>query len=423
MEKETGKCRGSVSPRGRGIHGRGVLIVLENVGPGAELSALQAQSDAERAKIARLSAERDLKDVLVFPASLAKQRDGPRVAEMLEHESALFTARRRAFVEQSAMLHTELAQTRQEIAIGAQMVQTMSRSHAMAGRQRETNEALQREGFVAATKGNAGVLHAMRGAVGMTIGRSVWTRPAGLAKPARPLRSIRALVATMVLTLSPTLTNAFTGAHLDPNVIHARCPFTSTHARHGRSARHPARRRAPRRGCRIHRHPRCARPRACRRCRFAARRPAHAHQFDGWLRRARGRSGGRIGTAAGHADGVAARAGRTRRRAARGGHGGARVHRRDGPARRRCHRDAGNGERDRRRTRRVRSGPRRGRMDHAARRGHQEGLGDPARRHSAHAAGARPRGVGGMRGARRRAGRRGSPSSSPATNSRCPASR
>ena len=57
--------------------------MLENVGPGAELSALQAQSDAERAKIARLSAERDLKDVLVFPASLAKQRDGPRVAEML----------------------------------------------------------------------------------------------------------------------------------------------------------------------------------------------------------------------------------------------------------------------------------------------------------------------------------------------------
>ena len=129
-----------------------VLIVLENVGPAAELSALQAQSDAERAKIARLSAERDLKDVLVFPVDLAKQRDDPRVAEMLEHESALFTARRRAFVEQSAMLHTELAQTRQEIAISAQMVQTMSRSHAMAAQQRETNEALQREGFVAATK-------------------------------------------------------------------------------------------------------------------------------------------------------------------------------------------------------------------------------------------------------------------------------
>jgi HlyD family type I secretion membrane fusion protein len=50
------------------------------------------------------------------------------------------------------MLRTEIAQTRQEIAINAQMVQTMSHSHEMAGQQRRTNEALQLEGFVAETK-------------------------------------------------------------------------------------------------------------------------------------------------------------------------------------------------------------------------------------------------------------------------------
>jgi HlyD family type I secretion membrane fusion protein len=129
-----------------------LLIVLDNVGPAAELSALQAESDSEQARIARLSAERDLKDILTFPDALAHQRNDPRVAELLEREAAIFTARRRAFVDQNALLRAELAHTRQEIEISAQMIATMSRSYKMAAQQRRTNEALQQEGFVAETK-------------------------------------------------------------------------------------------------------------------------------------------------------------------------------------------------------------------------------------------------------------------------------
>lgn len=129
-----------------------VLIVLDNVSPAAELSALQAQSDSEQARIARLSAERELKETLSFPAALESQRNDPRVAELLARESSLFIARRRAFVDQSTMLRTELAQTRQEIAISAQLIQTMNRSYDMARQQRRTNETLQQEGFVAETK-------------------------------------------------------------------------------------------------------------------------------------------------------------------------------------------------------------------------------------------------------------------------------
>ncbi|WP_175950507.1 HlyD family type I secretion periplasmic adaptor subunit [Burkholderia sp. BCC0405] len=129
-----------------------VLIVLDNVGPAAELSALQAQSDSEQARIARLSAERELKETLSFPATLESRRNDPRVAELLARESSLFIARRRAFVDQSAMLRTELAQTRQEIAISAQLIQTMSRSYDLARQQRRTNETLHQEGFVSETK-------------------------------------------------------------------------------------------------------------------------------------------------------------------------------------------------------------------------------------------------------------------------------
>lgn len=129
-----------------------VLIVLDNVSPAAELSALQAQADAEEAKIARLLAERELKETLSFPATLERQRNDPRVAELLARESSLFIARRRAFVDQSTMLRTELAQTSQEIAINSQLIETMNRSYNMARQQRRTNETLQQEGFVAETK-------------------------------------------------------------------------------------------------------------------------------------------------------------------------------------------------------------------------------------------------------------------------------
>jgi HlyD family type I secretion membrane fusion protein len=129
-----------------------VLIVLDNVSPAAELSALQAQSDAEAAKIARLSAERDLKETLTFPTTLEGDRNDPRVVELLARELSLFNARRGAFVDQSTSLRTELAQTRQEIAISSQLIQTMDRSYDMARQQRQTNEILQQEGFVAKTK-------------------------------------------------------------------------------------------------------------------------------------------------------------------------------------------------------------------------------------------------------------------------------
>ncbi|WP_230950510.1 HlyD family type I secretion periplasmic adaptor subunit [Burkholderia cepacia] len=129
-----------------------VLVVLDNVSPAAELAALRAQRDAEHARIARLSAERDLEDRLAFPADLTGRQHDPHVAELLQRESTLFATRRRTFQDQMSMLRAELAHARQEIAVSAQLVQTMGGSHAMAVRQRETNETLNREGFVADMK-------------------------------------------------------------------------------------------------------------------------------------------------------------------------------------------------------------------------------------------------------------------------------
>ncbi|MEX3814858.1 HlyD family type I secretion periplasmic adaptor subunit [Paraburkholderia sp. BR13439] len=128
------------------------LLVLDNVRPGAALAALEVQLDAEEAKIARLTAERDLKKAPVFPERLTDQRDDARVAELLRHERALFTARKRALFDQLSLLQMELGQTRQEIALSQQVVTTASRGHALSEQQLNTNEQLLKEGFVAETK-------------------------------------------------------------------------------------------------------------------------------------------------------------------------------------------------------------------------------------------------------------------------------
>ncbi|WP_183723746.1 HlyD family type I secretion periplasmic adaptor subunit [Paraburkholderia sp. WP4_3_2] len=128
------------------------LVELDNVAPAAELSALEAQFDAEQAKIARLVAERNLVGVVSFPPLLTNRRSTPRIAELLQRESTLFDTRKRSLNDQTATLQKELSHVRRELVVSAQMGQTMQRGLQIAARQRQTNEALQEEGFVSSAK-------------------------------------------------------------------------------------------------------------------------------------------------------------------------------------------------------------------------------------------------------------------------------
>jgi HlyD family type I secretion membrane fusion protein len=128
------------------------LVELDNVVPAAELSALEAQFDAERAKIARLAAERNFAETVTFPASLTERRSNPRIAELLQSESTLFVTRKRSLRDQTDTLNKELSHVRRELAVNSQMGQTMRRSLEIATQQRQTNETLQQEGFVSTAR-------------------------------------------------------------------------------------------------------------------------------------------------------------------------------------------------------------------------------------------------------------------------------
>src|SRR6185436_20754960 len=85
------------------------LVLLDDVLIDAQLDLLRTQLDGERAKAARLEAERSYQQKPNFPKDLAEQ---PRLTEIIERESALFRARRDAVETQVAVLRAQIKEAR-----------------------------------------------------------------------------------------------------------------------------------------------------------------------------------------------------------------------------------------------------------------------------------------------------------------------
>ncbi|MBW8906312.1 MAG: biotin/lipoyl-binding protein, partial [Betaproteobacteria bacterium] len=74
-------------------HGQ-TLMVLEDVRVDATIDLLKGQLDGERAKAARLEAERALQPAIAVPRELEPRAAEAKVAEILQREQSLFRARR-----------------------------------------------------------------------------------------------------------------------------------------------------------------------------------------------------------------------------------------------------------------------------------------------------------------------------------------
>jgi multidrug efflux pump subunit AcrA (membrane-fusion protein) len=83
------------------------LLVIGDVRLDATLDLLRTQHDGERAKVARLEAERALLPAVKFPPELAARSTEPKVVELLQRETALFRARREALDSQIAVLRQQ----------------------------------------------------------------------------------------------------------------------------------------------------------------------------------------------------------------------------------------------------------------------------------------------------------------------------
>jgi len=93
---------------GTSVHEGDVLIRLDRTQAAAELEALQAQMDAGLAEQARLEAERDGLENLLFPEALRNSRRQAAMSAM-DIQRSLFEARKRSVASQVEMLDKRIA--------------------------------------------------------------------------------------------------------------------------------------------------------------------------------------------------------------------------------------------------------------------------------------------------------------------------
>lgn len=93
-----------------------VLLRLDESRARSTLGVLQTALDTARILEARLKAERDGSDTLVFPTDLRARRPDRTIAEMMRAQELLFAARRTSFLGQQDILRQRIAGHEQEIA-------------------------------------------------------------------------------------------------------------------------------------------------------------------------------------------------------------------------------------------------------------------------------------------------------------------
>lgn len=100
---------------GKHVAAGDLLVRLDATQVQANQQAVAKQLNEQRAKIARLSAERDGLDNPSYPVELTSRMDEPSVRSVIASENALFKARRSTRQSQKDLLQGRIAQLNQEI--------------------------------------------------------------------------------------------------------------------------------------------------------------------------------------------------------------------------------------------------------------------------------------------------------------------
>ena len=129
-----------------------VLVVIEDVKLDATLDLLRTQHDGERAKAARLEAERAMSPAIKFPPEMMARKDEPKVVEFLQRETTLFKARREALDTQVALLRKQMWQTAEEVKALTDQIAAEGRALKLQKDELATNQSLLVKGFVQKTR-------------------------------------------------------------------------------------------------------------------------------------------------------------------------------------------------------------------------------------------------------------------------------
>lgn len=114
QHKEGGIIRKIAVEDGDYVKAGSLLIQLDDTVPRANLDIVLSQIDQHEARKARLEAERDNREVVIFPQSLLSRKNVRDVDEIMQSELALFTARQATQRGQRAQLGEEIAQLNHE---------------------------------------------------------------------------------------------------------------------------------------------------------------------------------------------------------------------------------------------------------------------------------------------------------------------
>ena len=128
------------------------LIVLDDVRVDAQLDLLRTQLDAERAKAARLEAERAVGANVLFPRDIADRQSDPKINEMIQRERMLFRSRRDAMDSQIAVLRKQIRETTDEAAALSAQLQAEERALKLQKEELAANERLLEQGYVQKTR-------------------------------------------------------------------------------------------------------------------------------------------------------------------------------------------------------------------------------------------------------------------------------
>lgn len=129
------------------------LLVLGDVSVAADLNRLDYRVMSERASLTRLEAEQMSARSLSFPPDLvAAAAADPRLAEQIEKERALFSARRDALVGQVSLLRSQQAKMQPEAAALREQIKQATESLRHQTAELETNRNLLKDGFISQTR-------------------------------------------------------------------------------------------------------------------------------------------------------------------------------------------------------------------------------------------------------------------------------
>lgn len=127
------------------------LIRLESDQVEPLVNLYEEQNLSEIAYLARMTAESKDLDSIRYPRSLTDRAKEPAVARIIETEERLFTTRKAAFQNQQKLLQLQIAQITESTKGTQERLAAKKQEIALLREQLETNQALQKQGYVTNT--------------------------------------------------------------------------------------------------------------------------------------------------------------------------------------------------------------------------------------------------------------------------------